>query len=225
MYKILILEVELSVLESLDKWLKVNDYSTIPTSNVDEAIRLFNKDKPDAALITIEKKHLSGFELIEHIRESNYKLPIFVLSCSKDILDQKKADELMINEFYSKPYHINEFKSKLQYYLEKNNNNASKFKFNDLEINQSAAVVKNNGKIVNLSKLEFKILTLLAKNEGAYLDNKFIIKKIWNDDFEKYIPTLRNEIYKLRKKIEKNPNNPTHIISKRDFGYMLRLHL
>ena len=119
MYKILILEVELSVLESLDKWLKVNDYSTIPTSNVDEAIRLFNKDKPDAALITIEKKHLSGFELIEHIRESNYKLPIFVLSCSKDILDQKKADELMINEFYSKPYDIDEFKSKLQYYLEK----------------------------------------------------------------------------------------------------------
>ncbi|HNA56954.1 MAG TPA: helix-turn-helix domain-containing protein, partial [Chitinophagales bacterium] len=72
---------------------------------------------------------------------------------------------------------------------------------------------------VKLTSTEFNMLALMAKNEGRVLTHQFILKEIWGVGYQSETQYLRVFVASLRKKIEQNPNQPSHIITESGVGY------
>ncbi|HNI54860.1 MAG TPA: winged helix-turn-helix domain-containing protein, partial [Chitinophagales bacterium] len=89
----------------------------------------------------------------------------------------------------------------------------------DLAIDLPGRTVRLNGETVKLTSTEFNMLALMAKNEGRVLTHQFILKEIWGVGYQSETQYLRVFVASLRKKIEQNPNQPTHIITESGVGY------
>jgi two-component system KDP operon response regulator KdpE len=91
--------------------------------------------------------------------------------------------------------------------------------YNDLEIDLISRTVKKNNQYLKLTTTEFNLLSLFIKNEGRVLTHQFLLKEIWGVGSQTETQYLRVFVGTLRKKIENNPLQPTHIITESGVGY------
>jgi hypothetical protein len=90
---------------------------------------------------------------------------------------------------------------------------------NNIQIDLIARTVMNATELVKLTATEYKLLILFAKNEGRVLTHQFLLKEIWGIGYQTDTQYLRVFVGTLRKKIERNPNKPQHIITESGVGY------
>jgi len=89
----------------------------------------------------------------------------------------------------------------------------------DLEIDLSSRIVKRDGNIIKLTATEYNLIALLAKNQGRVLTHQFLLKEVWGLGYQNETQYLRVFVAQLRKKLEKNPNNPKHLVTESGVGY------
>src|SRR5207253_8813455 len=91
--------------------------------------------------------------------------------------------------------------------------------FSELEIDFSSRIFKKNGEVIKLTATEYALLSLFAQNEGKVLTQQYILKRIWGRTFTQQSQYLRVYVAQLRRKIEKDPNHPVHLITETGVGY------
>jgi two-component system, OmpR family, KDP operon response regulator KdpE len=124
-------------------------------------------------------------------------------------------------DYLSKPFRTGELLARIRSCIRNRNTNENKgiLMCNDIQIDIPGRTVKKNNEIVKLTSTEFKLLTLLAKNEGKVLTHNYILKEIWGIGYQTQMQYLRVFIGTLRKKIEDDYNQPTHIKTESGVGY------
>lgn len=179
--------------------------------------------KFDVIILDVVIPVISGFELCKRIRNRNILTPIIMLTSLDTVDDKLTGFKAGADDYLVKPFSFQELYARL---LALNNRNRKEIvspvlKAKDLEVDTIGKTVKRDGKEIELTATEFKILELLISNKGKVFERIHIAEKIWGVSFSSGTNVIDVHINALRKKIDSNSTQKL-IHTKKGFGYVLK---
>lgn len=221
--KILIVEDELTLLETLKLNLELEKYTVITCSSGKDVLPLVKQENPDLILLDIMLPVYNGTEVYKQLRDDNINSPIIFLTAKSDVKSKIEGLKLGADDYITKPFDLEELLLRINNVLKRNNINpksADLFSFNSCEINFATFEIKDiHGKKETLSKREMALLKLLTDNTNNVVSRDEILDKLWTKDENPSSRTIDNYILNFRKLFEKNPKEPVHFYSIRGVGY------
>lgn len=218
--EILIIDDEPQIRKLLKINLESNDYKTLHAGTGNEGIRLAASHRPNLILLDIGLPDKSGHQVLKELR-AWYTNPIIILSVQNNEIDIVSALDNGATDYLSKPFRTGELLARIRGAIRRSQSveDETVLITGNLEIDLIARYVTKEGLPVKLTATEYALLSLFFKNEGKALTHQFILKEVWGYSYQTETQYLRVFVGTLRKKIEKNPNNPVHIITESGVGY------
>lgn len=218
--RILLVEDDADIAGLIKIYLLKNGYDVVLAETAEDAIRLFDSEKPSLVISDIQLPgKLSGYDVCKAIRKVS-QTPFIFISCKGQVDEIIDGIELGADDYLPKPFDPLELmvrvKARLRYKKRRD-----LLTFGDLEISLDNLEVKLEGKEILLAKKERDILLLLAQNPNKVFTPEDIYNKIWKQDSMGDYRSLMVHISNLRKKIEKDPNHPIFVRTIRGVGYKL----
>jgi two-component system, OmpR family, KDP operon response regulator KdpE len=217
---ILIIDDEAQIRKLLTITLQSNDYKVSEAATGKEALKVVATHPPDLIMLDLGLPDENGHDVLKHLREW-FSNPIIIVSVQSSEEDIVKALDNGANDYLIKPFRTGELLARVRSAMRKANSesNVPVADFHDLSIDFANRVVKKNNITVKLTVTEYSLLSLLARNEGKVLTHQYLLNKIWGPSHQNESQYLRVFIAQLRKKIETDPNRPSHIITESGVGY------
>ena len=226
--KILIIEDESSIRETIVYNLKKEGYSVLTASDGDTGLWICRRKNPDLVILDLMIPKIPGEKVCSILREEKNFVPILILSAKDRTTDKITGLEIGADDYLTKPFSLEELIARIKALLRRSEDFISKeqpkqslpaLKLNNLIINfEGCEIIKNKQKI-NISRKELELLKILIKNSNKVLTREILISKVWGDDFYGDDKTLDVHIRWLREKIEDNPGKPQYIRTIRGIGY------
>lgn len=227
--KILAVDDEAHILELIEYNLNQNQFDVIKAESGEEALEILGDEKVDLVLLDRMMDGIDGLEVLKQIRKTDKirKIPVIMLTAKSDEINKVIGLELGADDYLAKPFGVHELVARIKAVLRRTSDTSyeeegrleEKIIMDGLSINKSKRVVLVDGKSVELSLKEFDLLYLLAKNRGMVFTRDQLLEKIWGYDYYGETRTVDVHIRNLRKKIEKDNNNPFYIKTIRGVGY------
>ena len=211
------------LLQAMSIILKVRwrEFSLIHASEARQATELIHKEQPDIVMLQVNATSLDDFDIIGQIRRFS-EVPIIALSPSQDVMDKVRALEMGADDWIPPSSPI-EYIAKTNAILRRcsplGNSYTASFLCGKLTINYATHDVYVNGKQVELTPIEYKILYQLVRNAGSVVGHANLLNSVWGPHYEAAPEFLKKYIYRLRYKIEENPADPKIIRTRRGVGY------
>lgn len=224
--KILLVEDEESLAVGLKYNLTGEGYDVTWAKDGKEALAYFNSNEYDLIVLDVMLPYMNGFEITEHVRGKNPKMPILMLTAMTSTKDRVKGLEIGADDYVTKPFHLEELLLRVKGMLKRKMWYESKegvqqvFSFGKNEINFDNLILQKGKKEHRLTPHEAMALKYLIENKAKVVSRKELLEKVWNITSDVETRTVDNFIARLRKYIEDDPSNPVHIKSIRGAGYM-----
>jgi two-component system alkaline phosphatase synthesis response regulator PhoP len=222
-FKILIIEDELTLQQTLKLNLELENYETETCNSGADAISIIKNFKPNLILLDIMLPELGGIEIYKLLKDLNINIPVIFLTAKNNVKDKIEGLKLGADDYITKPFDLEELLLRIQNVLKRNypkKNEVFIFKFDNCEINFSNfQVISRHGKTEDLSKREIALLKLLADNLNQVVSRDEILDKLWTKDEISSSRTIDNYILNFRKLFELNPKEPIYFLSIRGVGY------
>lgn len=218
--EILVIDDEVQIRKLLDITLQSNDFVVKEASTAKEGLAMSANHPPDLIILDLGLPDDSGHNVLKKLREW-YTKSIIILSVQNSEEDIVKALDNGANDYLVKPFRTGELLARIRSSIRKNNseNSSTIIDHGDIQIDLEARTVKLNDEMIKLTATEYSMLVLFAQNEGKVLTHQFLLKQIWGPTHINESQYLRVYIAQLRKKIEKDPNKPQHLITESGVGY------
>ena len=225
--KILIVEDELTLQETLSYNLEHQGYQVITASDGNTAITIAKESEPDLILLDIMLPGIDGFEVCRILRK-DMTVPILMLTARDDEIDRVVGLEVGADDYLIKPFSMRELIARVKALLRRVRIMQSKneeieehkiYEFSNLCIDESRHEVLLDGQALNLKPKEYDLLHYLARHRGLILSREKILEEVWGWDYFGDSRTVDVHIRWLREKIEKDPASPQRIITIRSAGY------
>lgn len=206
---ILVVEDDSAVRKLITTTLETHEYSYIIAANGQSALQETSDHKPDIILLDLGLPDIDGIEVIKRIRTWS-EVPIIVISARSEDIDKIDALDSGADDYLTKPFSIDELLARLRVTQRRlasmKNADAedSEFINGELRIDYAAGSVFMNDEEIHLTPIEYKLLCLLAKNNGKVLTHTSITNNIWGSSFESDLVSLRVFMATLRKKLDKS---------------------
>jgi len=217
---ILIIDDEAQIRKLLTITLQSNDYRVYEASTGREGIKAASTSLPDLVLLDLGLPDENGHDILKRLREW-YTNPVIIISVQSSERDIIQALDNGANDYIVKPFRTGELLARIRSVLRKTDTHSSipAAQFKDLSIDFVNRTVKKNDMPIKLTATEYALLALLAQNDGKVLTHQYLLNKVWGASHQNESQYLRVFIAQLRKKIETDPNRPTHIITESGIGY------
>lgn len=217
---VLIIDDEAQIRKLLEINLVNHGYAPHLAINGKEGMSLAASLNPDVILLDLGLPDINGHEVLKQMRDW-FKKAILVLSVQNSEEDIIRALDNGANDYLTKPFRVGELMARLRSAIRNNEvgDMPQKLQTEDLEIDLVARSVKDKNETIKLTATEYNLLVLLAKNEGRVLTHQYLLKEVWGVGYQTETQYLRVFVAQLRKKIEKDPNDPKHIITVSGVGY------
>lgn len=225
--KILVVEDEKEIANLIRDYLTASNYKVVIAGDGEEALELFNKEKPQLAILDIMLPKKDGFEVCRTIR-SKSNIPILMLSAKKEDTDKIIGLGLGADDYITKPFSPRELIARVQSQLRRFNElsitqeTSEVIEYGGLVIDSTAYTVTLDNEIIPFSVKEFEILHYLASNANQALSREKIFDEIWGYNEYGDINTVTVHIRKIREKIEKDPSRPLFIETVWGIGYKFK---
>jgi DNA-binding response OmpR family regulator len=220
--KVLIVDDEPTITSALNYYFGQEGYTTILAHNGREALAKFAL-KPDLVVLDIMLPDIDGYQICRHIRAQPEYTPILMLT-AKDTLPEKVAGlDLGADAYLTKPYHPQELLAQVRALFRlAQREERSKLVCGRLELWLDESIVKRDGQVVALTRIEFELLSLLIRQPGRVIGRETLLRQIWQYEGEPVSSrAIDTHIQRLRAKIEDNPREPELLLTVRGFGYRL----
>jgi two-component system KDP operon response regulator KdpE len=217
---ILVIDDEAQIRKLLQITLQSNDYAVTEAATAKEGLIAAANHPPDLILLDLGLPDEDGHAVLKKLREW-YSKPVIIISVQNNEEDIVKALDSEANDYLVKPFRTGELLARIRSALRSKSDDGHTplFDYPDLQIDLGSRTVNKNNEVIKLTATEYSLLILFAKNEGKALTHQFILKEVWGPNFTDQSQYLRVYIAQLRKKIENDPNRPTHIITETRVGY------
>jgi two-component system copper resistance phosphate regulon response regulator CusR len=220
--KILLVEDDPKISSFIRIGLESNNYLVDIAYDSSIGEKLILSRKYDVIILDVVIPGISGFDLCKKIRNKNILTPVIMLTSLDSIEDKLTGFDCGADDYLVKPFSFQELNARLKAlnrrYREEIVNPV--LTVLDLELDSITRKVKRNGREINLTATEYKILELLMSNKGKVFDRIVIAEKIWGFSFNSGTNVIDVHINSLRKKIDKDFSQKL-IHTKKGFGYML----
>ena len=227
-YTILIVEDDSAVKSLIATALKVQGYRGLEASTGAAALLEATTKNPDVIILDLGLPDADGITLIREIRTWS-RTPIIVVSARTDDADKVAALDAGADDYLTKPFSVEELLARLRVAMRRlvvesaTDAEGPLYENGTLHIDFAARTVTLANEEVHLTPIEYKLLTLLARNTGKVLTHNAILKEVWGNALASDLPSLRVFMATLRKKIEPDPAHPDYIQTHVGIGYrMLR---
>lgn len=218
--EILVIDDEPQIRKLLEITLESNDFKVVHATSGKEGVIMAVNHPPELIILDLGLPDKSGHEVLKELR-TWYNKGILILSVRNDEQDIVSALDNGATDYLTKPFRSAELVARVRAAIRRNQttNGQTVLQIGSLQIDLTARTVKKDGEFLKLTSTEFNLLALLARNEGRVLTHRFILKEVWGIGYQEETQYLRVFVASLRKKIERNPNDPKHIITESGVGY------
>jgi two-component system response regulator MprA len=225
--RILVVDDDRAVRESLRRSLEFNGYQVELAGDGAQALEAIIANRPDAMVLDVMMPRLDGLEVARRLRSTGDDLPILVLTARDTVSDRVAGLDAGADDYLPKPFALEELLARLRALLRRaipdaqTGQAAETLSFADLTLDPGTREVRRGGREISLTRTEFALLELFLSYPKHVLTRSRILEEVWGYDF----PTSGNalEVYVgyLRRKTEAE-NEPRLIHTVRGVGYVLR---
>ena len=224
--KILVVDDESAILQTLRFNLERNGYSVVSAGDGRSAVALATAERPDLIIMDIMLPVMDGIEACKEIRRTS-SVPIIMLTAKDQEIDKVLALELGADDYVTKPFSLHEFLARVKARLRRQNGSnegapGQPIAAGEIVLDPSRQLLIVRDLEVTLAPKEFSLLQVLMENRGRVVTRQTLLDKVWGYDFEGEQQTISVHVRWLREKVEIDPNNPRHIVTVRSRGYMFK---
>ena len=179
--------------------------------------------KPDVVVLDLGLPDGDGVDLIRDVRTWS-TVPIIVLSARADEHDKIEALDTGADDYLTKPFGVGELLARVRVNLRRpraGNDEASVFRFGDVEMDRTARIVRKAGEEVHLTPIEYRLLSVLVANAGRVLTHRQLLREVWGPAHAEQSHYARIYMGHLRNKLEDDPAQPKHLLTETAVGYRL----
>lgn len=224
MKKILIVDDEVDIANSIQYVLTQEGFSTMLAHDGLRAMDVYEKDRPDLVILDLMMPGIDGYEVCRRVRSVDKKTPILMLTARTSEIDTVVGLELGANDYVAKPVRLRELVARVKAHLREAPEmqpEPAGIKLGDLYIDTDSRTVRVNDKDIELTFKEFELLLAMAKQPNRVFSRDQLFSQVWGSDFLGESRTVDVHIRYLREKLEENPSQPKHILTVRGVGYRL----
>ncbi|MCD6289792.1 MAG: response regulator transcription factor [Anaerolineae bacterium] len=204
--------------------LREEGYDVVTAGNGPEALRLVDEAAPDLVILDVMMPHMDGLEVCQRIRRHT-DIPIIFLSAKGETADRVAGLELGADDYLPKPFEPTELLARVRAVMRRVERGTFGEPKTLLQVDDFRLDPVNNrvalpdGREVELTPIEFRLLYTLARNAGRILSHEQLLNHVWGYTYEGYANQVAVYIRRLRTKIEPDPDHPRYLITARGVGY------
>jgi phosphate regulon transcriptional regulator PhoB len=225
--KILVADDEKDIVELVAYNLEREGFAVLRASDGRRALEAIRQDKPDLVVLDLMMPEVSGMEVCRMIRGTpeTAGLPIIMLTAKSDPVDKILGLEIGADDYLTKPFHVRELVARVRAVLRRSEQRPdggdlpAAFDFQGLHVDLTAYRVTLEGRSVELSSREFKLLQFFIGHPGRVYSRDQLLDRVWGDEAFVEPRTVDVHISRLRGAIESDPANPRFILTVRGIGY------
>ena len=229
MRKILVAEDEDAIREFIVINLIRSGYDVVEACNGDEGLKKYeeNNGKFDVAILDIMMPGKDGISVCKELRKQNDSIGIIILTARTQEMDKVTGLMVGADDYVTKPFSPSELMARVDALYRRvamaemraENNFREEIVSGNFVLNLRNRVLQKNGRIIELTQVEFQIMEYFFSNPGAALDRTDILNHVWGDVYVGEEKIVDVNIRRLRMKIEDEPSNPKYIVTVWGLGY------
>ncbi len=222
MARILVVEDEPDIALGLGDDLTVEGHEVEIVGDGETAARRGREPGWDAIVLDVMLPKKDGFDVCRELRKGGVKTPIILLTARTQEAEKVLGLELGADDYVTKPFSPRELRARLKAVMRRHADDharAEVYRFGDAEVDFTRAELRRQGRPVDVTPLEFKLLEAFVRRRGRALTREQILNAVWGSDVHVTDRAVDAHIVNLRRKIEPHPAEPRYLMSVRGRGY------
>ena len=225
--KILVVDDEALLVKGIRFNLQHDGYEVITGCDGVEAVELAQSQNPDLIVLDIMMPRLDGLEACSKIREFS-NVPIILLTAKADDMDKLLGFDRGADDYLTKPFNVLELKARIRALLRRSGASAVKeaprneLVGGSIRLDLDARNAYKGDVLADLTAKEFDVIEFLMRNPNRVYSRENLLDTIWAYEYRSDIRTVDVHIRRLREKLEENPAEPKHILTKWGVGYYFK---
>ncbi len=224
--KILVVDDETLLVKGIRFNLQNEGYEVITGSDGLEAVNLVQSQHPDLVVLDVMMPNMDGITACAKIREFS-DIPIILLTAKTDDMDKLMGFDVGADDYLTKPFNILELKARIRALLRRSGRGekqsaSTQLTIGTITLDLDARNAYKNGVLADLTAKEFDVIEFLMRNPNRVYSRETLLDTIWAYEYRSDIRTVDVHIRRLREKLEENPAEPKHILTKWGVGYYFR---
>jgi DNA-binding response OmpR family regulator len=223
---ILVVDDEPRYVRLIEVNLMSEGYTIVTAANGQLAVETAAAHQPDLVLLDVMMPVMDGFTACERIREFS-NVPIIMVTAKGEERDRVRGLDAGADDYIIKPFSAQELLARVRAVLRRAERQTTEafhepvFRHHGLEIDLARAQVTVGGKEVSLTATEYRVLQTLAGAVGRVLTPEELLTGVWGAEYREDKEILWVCLSRLRQKIEPDPKNPIHILTRQGIGYLM----
>jgi DNA-binding response OmpR family regulator len=224
--KILVVDDDPTLLKMIETHLRVGGFTVQCASDGGMAIRRTREWEPELILMDVMMPVMDGFTSTKRIREFS-SIPIIILTAKGEEQDIVRGLDAGADDYVVKPFSAKELLARVRAVLRRSEPPGAEeyhhriYRHGDLVIDVDRARITVGGNEISVTATEFRLLLKMADSVGKVLTREELLASIWGPDYRNDKTILWVTLSRLRQKVEKDPRNPVHIVTRQGVGYMM----
>jgi len=220
MARILIVEDEPDIALGLQQDLLLEGYEVEVVHDGEHAVERAEEGTIDLVLLDVMLPHKDGFAVCRELRRSGKRMPIILLTARTHEAEKVLGLELGADDYITKPFSPLELRARIKAALRRSAASTPEvFRFGDHEVDFSRFELRRNGKVVDLTPIEFKLLSAFVHNRRNVLSRQQLLDHVWGREVFVTDRVVDTHVGNLRRKVEEDPEKPAFLVSVRGVGY------
>jgi len=220
---LLVIEDDTRLADALKLYFGNRGYEVIAAANGLEGLQKMYAHRPDLIILDVMMPRMDGWETCRRIRELS-DVPIIMLTARGQESEKVKGLKLGADDYVAKPFSLKELEARVEAVLRRIKlpppaKGGVLYADEELVIDSERWEVTRQGKPLELTATERRLLFYLAENAGRVLTHQQILERVWGAEYIDDIDYVKLYIWRLRRKIERDPSHPRYILTERGIGY------
>jgi two-component system alkaline phosphatase synthesis response regulator PhoP len=218
--RVLVVDDDVKTVELVKLYLNRDGYKVLTAYDGIEALRLARESHPDLIVLDLMLPGINGLNICRTLRDES-DVPIIMLTAMTTDQDKLKGLDMGADDYVTKPFSPRELAARVRAVLRRlpGERGPTEITQGELNVNFIKHEVSLNGKLLELTPIEFKLLGVFIKEPGRVFSRAQLIEKALGYDFEGFDRTIDVHILNLRRKLEPNPGRPQYIKTVYGAGY------
>jgi DNA-binding response OmpR family regulator len=228
MIRVLLVEDDTGLAFGLRNNLEIEGYEVDLAVTGPEALTLIQQRSPALVILDLMLPEMDGYRVLRQLRGEGLTTPVLILTARGEETDKVLGFRLGADDYVTKPFSVLEVLARVGALLRRAGvapampTAPGTLRFGDVIVDVDARVVTRAGETVALTPLEFDVLCALARRRGAVVSRQELLRQVWSHQADDIVTrTVDTHVGELRKKLERDPARPRHILTVRKIGYRL----
>ncbi|QFG22126.1 response regulator transcription factor [Actinomadura sp. WMMB 499] len=221
---LLVVEDEPNILELLAGSLRFTGFEVLTATNGADAVQSARRHRPDLIVLDVMLPDIDGFDVARRLRSGGDHTPVLFLTARDAVQDRIKGLTIGGDDYVTKPFSLEEVIARIRAVLRRFRGGTAepppRMVFADVELDEDSHEVWRDGRAIQLSPTEFKLLRYFMANAGRVVSKAQILDHVWNYDFQGDAGIVESYVSALRRKVDNVEPRLIHTL--RGVGYVLR---